>query len=74
MSLDEVINAVHGVTNMALAHEIALDSNFKLEKFEPPQASLEKQVRYLVAKIIFFVKNFYKSKFCGLCISTLYLH
>lgn len=45
MSLDEVMNAVNGVTNMALAHEIALDSNFKLEKFEPPQASLEKQVR-----------------------------
>lgn len=45
MSLDEVMSAVNGVTNMALAHEIALDSNFKLEKFEPPQSSLEKQVR-----------------------------
>lgn len=44
MSLDEVMNAVNGVTNMALAHEIALDSNFKLEKFDPPQSSLEKQV------------------------------
>jgi hypothetical protein len=44
MSLDEVMSAVNGVTNMALAHEIALDHNFKLEKFEPPQASLEKQV------------------------------
>ncbi|XP_018013293.1 uncharacterized protein LOC108670340 [Hyalella azteca] len=48
MSLDEVMSAVNGVTNMALAHEIALDHNFKLEKFEPPQASLEKQVRDMV--------------------------
>jgi len=39
------MNAVNGVTNMALAHEIALDSNFKLEKFEPPVSSLERQVR-----------------------------
>jgi len=45
LSLDDVISARNGVTNMALAHEIALDPNFQLEKFEPKQASVEKQVR-----------------------------
>lgn len=31
MSLDEIINAANGMTNMALAHEIAVDKNFKLD-------------------------------------------
>jgi hypothetical protein len=31
------MQAANGVTNMALAHEIAVDSEFKLEKFEAPE-------------------------------------
>ncbi|KAH0554722.1 T-complex protein 11-like protein 1 [Cotesia glomerata] len=31
VSLDEIINAANGMTNMALAHEIAVDKNFKLD-------------------------------------------
>lgn len=37
MSLDEIMAAADGVKNMALAHEIAVDTNFKLEKLEPPE-------------------------------------
>jgi len=36
LSLDEVMEAADGVKNMALAHEIAVDTNFKLEKLEKP--------------------------------------
>lgn len=45
MSLEEVMKAAKGVSNMVLAHEIAVDKNFKLEKFDPPDNSVEKQVR-----------------------------
>ena len=48
MSLEEVMKAAKGVSNMVLAHEIAVDKNFKLEKFEPPDNSVEKQVGSLV--------------------------
>ena len=44
MSLEEVMKAAKGVSNMVLAHEIAVDKNFKLEKFDPPENSVEKQV------------------------------
>lgn len=30
------MKAAHGMQNMALAHEIAVDQDFKLEPFEPP--------------------------------------
>ncbi|XP_042876370.1 T-complex protein 11-like protein 1 isoform X1 [Penaeus japonicus] len=50
MSLEEVMKAAKGVSNMVLAHEIAVDKNFKLEKFEPPDNSVEKQVREVMHK------------------------
>lgn len=36
ISLTEIMNAAHGFQNMALAHEIAIDKDFKLEPFQPP--------------------------------------
>ena len=48
MSLEEVMKAAKGVSNMVLAHEIAVDRNFKLEKFDPPDNSVEKQVRQCI--------------------------
>lgn len=45
VSFDEIIKAANGMTNMALAHEIALDKNFKLETLEPPNDSLQKRVK-----------------------------
>ncbi|XP_076043222.1 T-complex protein 11-like protein 1 isoform X2 [Oratosquilla oratoria] len=50
MSLEEVMKATDGVSNMVLAHEIAVDKNFKLEKFDPPENSMEKQVRDVMHK------------------------
>ncbi|XP_071533954.1 T-complex protein 11-like protein 1 [Panulirus ornatus] len=50
MSLEEVMKATKGVSNMVLAHEIAVDKNFKLEKFDPPDNSVEKQVRDVMHK------------------------
>nr|XP_045621956.1 T-complex protein 11-like protein 1 isoform X4 [Procambarus clarkii] len=50
MSLEEVMKAAKGVSNMVLAHEIAVDKNFKLEKFDPPDNSVEKQVRDVMHK------------------------
>ncbi|KAK3885875.1 hypothetical protein Pcinc_009936 [Petrolisthes cinctipes] len=50
MSLEEVMKAAKGVSNMVLAHEIAVDRNFKLEKFDPPDNSMEKQVREVMHK------------------------
>ena len=37
ISLEELMKAANGMTNMALAHEIAVNKDFKLEKFEAPQ-------------------------------------
>ena len=34
VSLEEIMKAANGVENMALAHEIAVDNNFKIEKPE----------------------------------------
>lgn len=50
MSLEEVMKAAKGVSNMVLAHEIAVDKNFKLEKFDPPDNSVEKQVKDVMHK------------------------
>ena len=42
--MDEIMKAADGVSNMALAHEIAVDKNFKLEKMDYPSGSFEKRV------------------------------
>lgn len=36
VTLEDIMKAAHGMQNMALAHEIAVDNDFKLEPFEPP--------------------------------------
>lgn len=46
--LEEVMGATRGITNMAIAHEIAVNSDFKLEKLQLPQNSLEKHVKDVV--------------------------
>ncbi|KAI8519122.1 T-complex protein 11 [Branchiostoma belcheri] len=45
ISLEELMTVSNGVTNMALAHEIAVDNDFQLQKYMPPENSLEKQVK-----------------------------
>ena len=43
MSLTELMDASKGLTNMALAHEIAVDKDFSLQKIQPAN-EVEKQV------------------------------
>lgn len=50
VSLEEIMTAANGMKNMVLAHEIAVDRNFKLQKFEPPENSIHKQVKETVQK------------------------
>ena len=46
VSLEEIMKAANGVENMVLAHEIAVDNNFRLEKVDAPDK------RY--SKLLFF--------------------
>nr|CAD7593283.1 unnamed protein product [Timema genevievae] len=45
VSLEEIMKAAKDIKDMSLVHEIAVDRNFKLEKFEPPPDSIQKQVK-----------------------------
>ncbi|XP_066999721.1 T-complex protein 11-like protein 1 isoform X2 [Anabrus simplex] len=45
VSLEEIMQAAKGMKNMMLAHEIAVDKDFKLQTFEPPENSIHKQVK-----------------------------
>ena len=52
MSLSELMDAskgVRGLTNMALAHEIAVDKNFELSKIQP-ENELEKQIKEVMQR------------------------
>ncbi len=50
MSLSELMDAARGVTNMYLAHEIAVDKDFMLEKLKPEEepGSMAAQVKDIV--------------------------
>ncbi|KAM9301897.1 T-complex protein 11-like protein 1 [Gastrophryne carolinensis] len=50
VSVEELMDAAKGVTNMALAHEIVVNGGFQIKPMEPPQGSLERTVRELVHK------------------------
>jgi hypothetical protein len=45
LTLDEVQDVVKNIKNMALAHEIAVNNEFKLEVYEPPENSIEKVIK-----------------------------
>ena len=47
MSMSELMDSARGVTNMYLAHEIAVDKDFMLEKLKPEvqPGSMEEQVK-----------------------------
>ncbi|GAB6018404.1 hypothetical protein CHUAL_000120 [Chamberlinius hualienensis] len=47
VSLEQIMKAANAVSKMTLAHEIALNKDFKLEKIEP-EDTLEKQVKAVV--------------------------
>lgn len=45
LTLDEIQDMVKNIKNMALAHEIAVNNDFKLEPYQPPENSVEKIVK-----------------------------
>ncbi|TRY98467.1 hypothetical protein DNTS_020558, partial [Danionella cerebrum] len=50
ISVEELMETATGVTNMALAHEIVMDSAFQIKPFEPEEGSLEKRVKEMMHK------------------------
>lgn len=48
MSLNELMDAARGVSNMFLAHEIAVDKDFMLEKLKPEESEFELEVKKIV--------------------------
>lgn len=45
LTLDEVQSTMKNLEDMALAHEIAVNAEFKLQPYEPPENSLEKIIK-----------------------------
>ncbi|XP_004682998.1 PREDICTED: T-complex protein 11-like protein 1 [Condylura cristata] len=50
VTVDELLETVKGVTNMALAHEIVVNGDFQIKPVELPEDSLEKRVKDIVHK------------------------
>ncbi|XP_016407494.1 T-complex protein 11-like protein 1 [Sinocyclocheilus rhinocerous] len=50
VSVEELMETAKGVTNMALAHEIVMNSAFQVKPYEPEEGSLEKQVKEIMHK------------------------
>lgn len=48
LTMDEVQNAIKNVENMTLAHEIAINPDFRLEPYNPPENSLEKKIKTIL--------------------------
>ncbi|XP_055617620.1 T-complex protein 11-like protein 1 isoform X2 [Toxorhynchites rutilus septentrionalis] len=45
LTLEEVQDVVKNIENMTLAHEIAINSDFKLQPYEPPENSIERLIK-----------------------------
>lgn len=50
VSFDEIVKAADGMKNMALAHEIAVDKNFQLQKLEPEDGSFHRRIKEIMHK------------------------
>ncbi|KAL8606787.1 hypothetical protein ACOMHN_049616 [Nucella lapillus] len=50
ISFEHLMDAASGVKNMSLAHEIAVNNDFQLEKLQPEHNSVHKQVREVMHK------------------------
>lgn len=46
--MEEVQNAIKNVEDMTLAHEIAINPDFRLEPYAPPENSLEKRIKTIM--------------------------
>ncbi|XP_007941468.1 T-complex protein 11-like protein 1 [Orycteropus afer afer] len=50
VTVEELLETAKGVTNMALAHEIVVNGDFRIKPIELPEDSLEKRVKEIVHK------------------------
>ncbi|KAI2648437.1 T-complex protein 11-like protein 1 [Labeo rohita] len=50
VSVEELMETAKGFTNMALAHEIVMNSAFQVKPYEPEEGSLEKRVKEIMHK------------------------
>lgn len=50
VTMDEIMGAVKNIEDMTLAHEIAINPEFKLTRYEPPNNSIEKKVKEIMTK------------------------
>uniref|UniRef100_A0A336M248 CSON010742 protein n=1 Tax=Culicoides sonorensis TaxID=179676 RepID=A0A336M248_CULSO len=50
LTLEEIQSVAKNIEDMALAHEIAVNADFKLEPYEPPENSLEKIIKDTIHK------------------------
>lgn len=50
VTVEELLETVKGVTNMALAHEIVLNGDFQIKAVDLPENSLKKRVKDIVHK------------------------
>lgn len=48
LTFDEVRDAIKNVEDMQLAHEIAINPDFKLQPYDPPESSLEKRIKTIM--------------------------
>ncbi|XP_076287816.1 T-complex protein 11-like protein 1 isoform X2 [Lasioglossum baleicum] len=50
VTLEEIMKAANGMKNMALAHEIAVDKNFQLQKLDPEDGTFHRRVKEIMHK------------------------
>lgn len=50
VTMDEIMGVVKNIEDMTLAHEIAINPDFKLTRYEPPDNSVEKKVKEIMTK------------------------
>ena len=48
LTFDEVRDAIKNVEDMQLAHEIAINPDFRLQPYAPPETSLEKRIKTIM--------------------------
>lgn len=48
LTIDEVQKAIKNAGDMQLAHEIAINPNFRLKPYNPPDSSLENRIKLIM--------------------------
>ena len=50
VSLEEIMQAANGMKDMALVHQIVVDKDFKLQRYEPEENTIHKMVKETMHK------------------------